>query len=626
MGKKFKNNGEMLKVFKSSVLAVAKILNKPPHMVRRDEYCSITKINQIPKLNKDFLNDIGGFKNSIQLLFPLGVEEVSTPEVEKTKDYTDEDNISDINAFFCNYVMEKKSLPTLKELQEIMNFNEFDINIKKYFKSIKELLEYSSEGFPELKESLFNETDFTTDYYDNVVNQIKEHKKFIVTTAVSGKKVHEGFFKCLLNYADRNNALILVLPCEDIVNRKTESQWSFDTLLKRYALVVYKDTSLNNNLFISDIRVSAKMLLPTSGISRLSKNKKSMILSSPKQFLEYVPTSNVKMPVAIMSTGAVTVEDYSTEFYMSKRLSKLAEHDHTLGAIVVELEDDEIFHFRQIQYLDDKIVDLGWEYTPNGAANTTKDAVCIFGDSHTLVKDEEVHEKVKDIVLYMNIKDIVLHDIFDGICVSPHTATKPIIKAMDFLDQHSSLKQEGIVVAEYLEDIGSWIDGDVAVVYSNHNNFLQRYLEEGRFIKDSENCYFSLDLAKALIEGEDPLRYLIESKIGISDDISVVWLGADEDYKKYGVQLGAHGHLGANGSKGSAKNIERCYEKSVIGHSHSPCIFRNVFQVGTLSLLKLSYNKGPSSWVQSVCVLYSNGSRQLINIVKDSNGVLRWKA
>ena len=35
--------------------------------------------------------------------------------------------------------------------------------------------------------------------------------------------------------------------------------------------------------------------------------------------------------------------------YVSKRLSYIADHDHTIGALIVEIEDDKYFHFRHVQ-------------------------------------------------------------------------------------------------------------------------------------------------------------------------------------------------------------------------------------------------------------------------------------
>ena len=90
----------------------------------------------------------------------------------------------------------------------------------------------------------------------------------------------------------------------------------------------------------------------------------------------------------------------------------------------------------------------------------------------------------------------------------------------------------------------------------------------------------------------------------------------DEDYKVAGIQLGVHGHLGANGSRGSLANMEKSYNKSVTGHSHSPAILRDAWVVGTSSRLRLDYNQGPSSWLNTFCLVYPNGQRQLINIIE----------
>ncbi len=86
------------------------------------------------------------------------------------------------------------------------------------------------------------------------------------------------------------------------------------------------------------------------------------------------------------------------------------------------------------------------------------------------------------------------------------------------------------------------------------------------------------------------------------------------------IELGAHGDKGANGARGSLLAMENAYGNSVSGHSHTPEILRGAWQVGTTSLLKLEYVKGPSSWMHTSCLVYPNGSRQLINAI---NGLWR---
>lgn len=89
----------------------------------------------------------------------------------------------------------------------------------------------------------------------------------------------------------------------------------------------------------------------------------------------------------------------------------------------------------------------------------------------------------------------------------------------------------------------------------------------------------------------------------------------------HGIEVGSHGHVGPNGSRGSVKSQARIGMKSVIGHSHSPGIRDGAYQVGTSSRLNLEYVRGPSSWLHTHCVIYANGKRTLINII---NG--EWRA
>jgi hypothetical protein len=94
------------------------------------------------------------------------------------------------------------------------------------------------------------------------------------------------------------------------------------------------------------------------------------------------------------------------------------------------------------------------------------------------------------------------------------------------------------------------------------------------------------------------------------------FLERDESYVVAGIELGMHGDKGPNGSRGSARNLARIGVKSVIGHTHSPQIFEGCYQVGTSTKLKLEYTSGPSSWLNTHCVVYASGKRSLINVIK----------
>jgi hypothetical protein len=82
------------------------------------------------------------------------------------------------------------------------------------------------------------------------------------------------------------------------------------------------------------------------------------------------------------------------------------------------------------------------------------------------------------------------------------------------------------------------------------------------------------------------------------------------------IEVGYHGDHGPNGARGSRAQFGKIGTKVIIGHGHSPGIREGAYQVGTSSLLDLEYVKGPSSWLATHCVVYSNGKRSLLNIVE----------
>jgi len=619
--KKPKEKKALRELFKDSLNEVSKYLDKVIVNISRDEYLSTAIKYGIVKLNKKELNNLGGFKVLKDLLIkeipaeiPQVLEEVKTISIEDTK------NI--LLSSFRDYIIGNGKIPTIAELEQLSGIKQ--AVIRSLYTNYQDIFTEVRKVFSEVDNFIFNETSFNKEYYDDLQNKIKSYKRFIITTAVSGKKADINFLNSLKNYAKRNDALILILPCEDVSNRKSVYEWDFDPKLREFG-VVYKDTPLNDNLTINTIKVSAKQILPTTGLDRLAV-KSSIILASPKQFLKFIPNSKNKTPKCIMTTGAITEANYDSDFYMSKRTSRIAEQDHMLGAIVVEIEDDAIYYFRQIQASETKsITDLGIEYHSNGSETYCEDTVAILGDSHISKMDVNVHKTIKDILTFHNINDVVLHDCFDAESISHHNIGRPTILAMNANVDKSSLYKEGVGLAKYLEDLNTVIDGKIVVVASNHNEALNKYLVEGRFINDPPNMYLSLDLCKALMESKNPLQYLIEDKVGLDETVKVKWLNRDEDWVYHGVEVGHHGDISANGSRGNITNFECAYEKSVIGHKHSASIFRGVYVVGVSGKMDMGYNVGMSSWTHSLVLIYSSGVRQIISTFKDKDGNYKWK-
>lgn len=488
--------------------------------------------------------------------------------------------------------------------------------ILRYFGSLDSLRCAAREHDPKAFENIIDETLFTRKAFQRLREAAGQHRRYLITTAVVGKKVHTGFLQSIQTFCKDQNAMLLVLPCADPASN---GGWFLDPVLKDVA-IVFDDLSLNDNLFISSILLSAKHIDPITGLGRIGQRNGSFIYASPKQRLKMTPTSNTKLPHAMMTTGALTVAKYTTDRYMSERTAYIAENDHVLGGIIVEIQDDKRFHYRQVQAdRNGHFVDLGRFYRGTKVSTLRPEAL-VLGDLHSGETDLDaigVFVFGPDSVCSVTRpKMLVVHDGFNGRSISHHESHNRILRAQRARENHLDLQTE---LEEYARDLNhlASVDGveQLVIVQSNHDEFLHRYLREGRYEEDPKNFLVGLKLATAMVEGApNPVRTGVEW-IGIPSASKIRWLSRDEDFKIANIELGAHGDKGANGARGSLPAMENAYGNSVSGHSHTPEILRGAWQVGTCSKLKLDYNQGPSSWLHSSCLVYPNGMRQLINVI-----------
>lgn len=485
--------------------------------------------------------------------------------------------------------------------------------------------------FPESFEGSLSLEDYLSDKnLDKLNKRIKKHKRFVITTAVSGQQAHKGFLASIRQYCKHNNAKLLILPSHDPAhNLDNEIDWHFDPTILEDDLV-FEETSLNSNFFISGIRVTAKQINPITGLNELSQTKGSFISASPKQFLEFDAVSATKFPHARMTSGACTLPNYASTRGNSQRSSYIANFQHTIGAVIVEIVNDDIYHFRQVQAGEDgSFCDLGVEYGPKKGRKLRGDdaPVLVMGDYHAGEHDDSAVGAWIEMINQLGIQEVVFHDMFNGASINHHEEHDMMNRAERIRKGLNSLETElAITATEFDRILGLKSVKSGVVVKSNHDDFIDRWVRPYKFAKDPVNVEFGTILAGDIIQAnkqgirKDFFKTALELNGPPKNMSKLKWLSADEDYVVGGIHLGAHGDRSSNGARGSIKGLAKSYPKCVIGHSHTPGIFKGAFQVGTTSLLRLGYNKGPSSWVHCSCLVYRNGQRQLINSI---NGA--WK-
>lgn len=512
---------------------------------------------------------------------------------------------------YLKYVDKNKHVPSLSQLNAIGITRNA---IRHHFGSNTQLYDYMKKNHASSMNFIVDESLFTRKQFAEIRKEASKYSRFVITTAVVEKPLHVGFYQAIKNYCQKNNALLLILPCQDVANRSTLNDWTLAPELHGER-IVFDDLALNSKIFISSIGQSAKHINPLTGLGRIGQKNGSMIVSSPKQALEYVQVTNKrKIPRALMSTGAITKNDYKTDRYMSRRTSYIAENDHVVGALIVEIADNKKFFFRQIQadLVTGSFADCGIKYKADGKVEEYSPQAIVLGDYHAGETDPVVKRTTKEIIMATKPQDMILHDLFDGKSISHHDMNKPLVRAKKAMLNLLSLQNEVRFMNAELDEISDWVEGSTVIVKSNHDEVLQRYLVEGRYVKDDNNHYYALDLAKKYLEGRDPLQYASEEIEKLKNREKIIWLQREQEYMIGNVECGSHG----DGWGVSMQSLEKALGNAVVGHSHTAGIWRGIFRVGTSTKLQQDYNIGGlSNWTHTHCLVYANGQRQLINII-----------
>lgn len=540
-----------------------------------------------------------------------------------------------IARFYVDYLSKYHKDPSRKEFHSYLKFNEVDFNNGVYswqdvYKNISEIRAVVLSKFPdEVKKYTFNEDEFgTQEYLNRTADAIKNHTKYIISTVVNNKPANIEFLSAIKNYAERNNAAIIWLISHDVRSQKREFEWNLDPILK-CGHVITEDTILNDNVMISGIVASAKQINPLTGMLRFCPQlDKTIIYPGCKHLLYNVArVTNVETPHKAVSVGAVTIPDYNSDKIMSGRTSYIAEKDHHLGGIIVEIEDEKRYHIRPISAAEDgSFTDLNTVYHVDGSISSSEDTVMVVGDVHVGYNDTLLFNSILEVLKTYNITEVILHDINNASSVSHHEENNFIQRILRNKNGQDSLIEEANDIVKYLNKLTEIPNLKVSIVNSNHDRHFDRYLENVRYIynRDYKNSVIAMKITLGLVEGtiNNPLQFLVENLATekLNSPERIQWLKRDESYKKYGVELGFHGDEGKNGGKGSLKVYANNLYNAVVGHSHTGGIEHQTYQVGTTSKLNMDYNHGLSSWTRTCCLVYSDGKKQLIDFVPNSDG------
>lgn len=445
-------------------------------------------------------------------------------------------------------------------------------------------------------------------------------KRYLVTAAQNGCELDEGFWGSIQSYLKYHpDTELLVLPIS--YRKSAETDW-YDDRIEPYLCT--ESFLLNDHLMV----IAHQHSLPTSsnpipGAVKSLPTHKSTIIGGNQIGFETVATPHHKLPKILASTGVVTERNYSETASGAR-----AGIWHTFGALIVEIDGD-IFHIRQIEAEETtgEFYDLNWHYRPYQRRKKSTVSAIVTGDTHAQWTDPRVvastYFNKNSLINTLKPKYLVWHDLLDFYSRNHHHHKNDLI---NYAKHHGGLTNVEAEIKLTLDLVDQTTKPGVTnvIVPSNHNEALDRWLREADPKVDPENAAFyhrmkslqyeNTQITSTGLKTIDPFAEYAKNYMQSWDQTE--FLSRDQSFLINGIEVGFHGDQGPNGGRGSVRNFSRIGVKTIIGHSHSPGIVGSCYQVGTSSLLKLEYNKGPSSWLNTHCIIYPNGKRSLLSVIE----------
>ena len=373
---------------------------------------------------------------------------------------------------------------------------------------------------------------------------------------------------------------------------------------------IVDDSRLNANLWLKDCKILSSQINPMTGLSFKLSRDYSYILPSPK--IRYLSVASARTsPRALMTTGAMTHGNYRLNTAQGRKAALM----HQYGFVYVEVINQKIFRAYQVEATKRGDFHYKTERYYSGKQVRVQPEALILGDWHTGDTDRKVRKRTIEMIEKLNPKRVIFHDLFNGHSVNHHEKANLLASLKGFQRKRDSLMKEIQEVHREISFFGKMFPHvQFVVAESNHDIFLYRYLDSKEFMDSAENFLFAIKLIPEILKDKRPTLEIALSLIGRIPS-NFRFLKEDEEYRVRGIELGYHGHRGANGSRGTASQFDRLNLKMITGHMHTPQILNNGMVVGTSTKLRLDYTKGATSWMHSHGILYKDGKYGLLTII-----------
>jgi hypothetical protein len=480
---------------------------------------------------------------------------------------------------YASFVTENGRIPSGIELKD--QFALTKKTVEHHFGNYERLMRAALLEYPKAFKNVFMPEDFSKSAFETLKLDCVGYKRFVITTAIVGQRVFEPGLNALLNYCEKKKAKLLIMPLG-------KELLGLDSRLKPFGIVT-GELYLNSNIKLVPVRLSEKTLNPTAGLARVGARSCTTIYPAPKLTKLSIPTDMGRFPRLMLSTGAITQASYGEkhDLKMVKKADYIAEADHELSAVIVEISDDHFFFQREMQIdIDGSVVDVGpkgaFRYHASGKVTKEKAKAMSVGDWHSGLTSQAAFDLFPAIAAATGAERVLLHDVFNMSSHSHHTVNDAIVSAQleERGDDDLVSELEGLA-----DDFSHWLkktQASIEIVASNHPEHLNKAISMG-FLNRPSSFRIYCQLALAMLDGHDPLQFGLKEFAGFEhkrirflsrDDKSVIKTkvkGPNGKLHSVTLQLNYHGDKGANGARGP-QSLAVALGCSIVGHTHTPRI------------------------------------------------------
>lgn len=553
---------------------------------------------------------------------------------------------------------------TISEFKELFNIVNEDLSdqtflMPKVFASRDDLIEKAKEKKPSVFNGYVSEK-FSTAYHNETLDMIMKSRGFLVGSVNNADKTSLLEFESALAYAKARNMPLLIGP----TNRQTAFLDEYLVEMEHkepLVRIVTQHLDFGPELTVSALSITPKLMNTTASVDAFNGFHETTIFFNPQLVMKtQASDENDLLPIQFWSTGSFSEGNYPSSTSIGERTSMFAENRHANTFLIVEKasRDSGIlgmgmkgrWHIRNAEFANDPkdkhqgFTDYGHIYGPKGIIKKQRVLAIDPGDEHRdyvfNIMERAIHEQL--LPIYGAPERWIHGDGPDNTSINldaHHEKDNTRNRTAGAEQGKFDLLKETNRLIDAINGISQLYPG-IENVFEPDNHgveWIQKYIDK-RIVSPTNQMIVDLISAAQTAYGVSPYQFLFDINgirtrmIDAADahirealankfvpllepeNLNLIKMGEPyaigPDHRK--IELGHHGHKGANGGKGSMTTHKKNGLRSNVRHTHRPGIEGGAMNPGTSTYIRLPYNMGGYSGIGlAVILVYEDGTRQI---------------